>query len=134
VSQLAMDEASAKPAASASLGAAAVSAHDGVPPQGGPSAPAVVRHLGHELPFVAPSSYLRPKPNSRTMSEPKPQGPLDREQMQGLVSLPEVARDISDRLSTDLAFFRPPRLVAEPPFSSAAFSLHAGYRARRNII
>lgn len=47
--------------------------------------PAIVRH-GHELPFVAPSSYLRPKPNSRTMSEPKPVSALDREQMQGLVS------------------------------------------------
>lgn len=40
---------------------------------------------GHELPFVAPSSYLRPKPASRTMSERSPSA-LDKEQMQGLVS------------------------------------------------
>jgi len=52
----------------------------------GPQGPApLVRH-SHELPFVAPSSYLRPKPNSRTMSEPKRLGPLDRDQAQGLVS------------------------------------------------
>ena len=53
----------------------------------GPQGPTpLVRH-GHELPFVAPSSYLRPKPNSHTMSEPKAAGPLDRDQMQGLVSI-----------------------------------------------
>lgn len=40
----------------------------------------------HELPFVAPSSYLRPKPPSRTMSERTPNA-LDKEQMQGLVSM-----------------------------------------------
>lgn len=42
---------------------------------------------GHELPFVAPSSYLRPKPSSRTMSD-KTSNPLDKDQMQGLVSIP----------------------------------------------
>jgi hypothetical protein len=41
---------------------------------------------GHELPFVAPSSYLRPKPSSRAMSD-KMVGPLDKDQMQGLVSI-----------------------------------------------
>ncbi|KAM7221729.1 nuclear protein SNF4 [Rhypophila decipiens] len=41
---------------------------------------------GHELPFVAPSSYLRPKQTSRTMSDKTP-SPLDKDQMQGLVSI-----------------------------------------------
>jgi hypothetical protein len=44
---------------------------------------------GHELPFVAPSSYLRPKPTSRTMSERTPTA-LDKDQMQGLVSSPPL--------------------------------------------
>lgn len=52
-----------------------------------PETPAVIAKPGHELPYVAPSSYLRPKPNSHAMSEPKPSSPLDKEQMQGLVSL-----------------------------------------------
>lgn len=44
--------------------------------------------IGHELPYVAPSSYLRPKPQSRiAMPESQPFGLLDRDQMQGLVSL-----------------------------------------------
>ena len=51
-----------------------------------PPLAALAKHGGHELPFVAPSSYLRPKPNSHTMSE-RTVSPLDREQMQGLVSL-----------------------------------------------
>lgn len=40
--------------------------------------------------FVAPSSYLRPKISQRsamTSNEPKPPSPLDKEQLQGLVSL-----------------------------------------------
>lgn len=45
---------------------------------------------GHELPFVAPSSYLRPKPTARADKTPSP---LDKEQMQGLVSVfPRHAR------------------------------------------
>jgi hypothetical protein len=56
---------------------------------------------GHELPFVASSSYLRPKPPSRTMSERSPSG-LDKDQMQGLVSLP---------------------LPRQPPWPLARFSL-----------
>lgn len=52
-----------------------------------PSAPQPQQRPGHELPFVAPSSYLRPKPISRTMSDYKTSGPLDKEQMQGLVSI-----------------------------------------------
>jgi len=47
--------------------------------------PLPLRH-GHELPFVAPSSYLRPKQISRTMSDKTP-SPLDKDQMQGLVSI-----------------------------------------------
>ncbi|KAL2135073.1 hypothetical protein VTI74DRAFT_9889 [Chaetomium olivicolor] len=46
---------------------------------------------GHELPFVAPSSYLRPKPPSRTMSERTPSA-LDREQMQGLRGIREFLK------------------------------------------
>lgn len=42
---------------------------------------------GHEFPFATPSLYLRPKPPSRTMSERTPNA-LDKEQMQGLVSMP----------------------------------------------
>ena len=45
-----------------------------------------LRHGHEQLPFVAPSSYLRPKPVSRTMSDHKALGPLDKDQMQGLVS------------------------------------------------
>ncbi|KAL2107059.1 hypothetical protein VUR80DRAFT_5779 [Thermomyces stellatus] len=44
---------------------------------------------GHGLPFVKPSSYLRRKPTTsgrRTMAEKPAPSPLDREQMQGLVS------------------------------------------------
>jgi hypothetical protein len=44
-------------------------------------------HASHELPFVKPSSYLRPKPStSRTMSD-KTSSPLDKEQLQGLVRI-----------------------------------------------
>lgn len=40
-----------------------------------------------ELPFVQPSSYLRPaKATSRTMTERQIQSPLDKEQLQALVS------------------------------------------------
>ncbi|KAL2151962.1 hypothetical protein VTH82DRAFT_5146 [Thermothelomyces myriococcoides] len=46
---------------------------------------------GHELPFVAPSSYLRPKPPSRTMSEKAPSA-LDRDQMQGLRGIREFLK------------------------------------------
>ncbi|KAK3297586.1 uncharacterized protein B0H64DRAFT_372928 [Chaetomium fimeti] len=46
---------------------------------------------GHELPFVAPSSYLRPKLPSRTMSEKTPSA-LDKEQMQGLRGIREFLK------------------------------------------
>ena len=61
--------------------------------QGQPSAPAPPLRHGHELPFVAPSSYLRPKPPGRDMTTEKktekkkaPLTALDKEQLQGLVS------------------------------------------------
>ncbi|EJT74068.1 nuclear protein SNF4 [Gaeumannomyces tritici R3-111a-1] len=57
-----------------------------------PEAPAVIAKPGHELPYVAPSSYLRPKPNSHAMSEPKPSSPLDKEQMQGLRGIREFLK------------------------------------------
>ncbi|KAH8888684.1 CBS-domain-containing protein [Thozetella sp. PMI_491] len=62
-------------------------------PQAQPPPPlaALARHTGHELPFVAPSSYLRPKLNSRTMSD-KTASPLDREQMQGLRGVREFLK------------------------------------------
>ncbi|KAK3326520.1 hypothetical protein B0H66DRAFT_513052 [Apodospora peruviana] len=52
--------------------------------------PLPLRH-GHELPFVAPSSYLRPKHLSRTMSEKTP-SPLDKDQMQGLRGVREFLK------------------------------------------
>ncbi|KAK0666846.1 hypothetical protein QBC41DRAFT_304848 [Cercophora samala] len=56
------------------------------------SGPLPLRH-GHELPFVAaPSSYLRPKPISRTMSDNRASGPLDKEQMQGLRGVREFLK------------------------------------------
>ncbi|KAK3995613.1 hypothetical protein QBC44DRAFT_388820 [Cladorrhinum sp. PSN332] len=56
------------------------------------SGPLPLRH-GHEhLPFVAPSSYLRPKPVSRTMSDNKNLGPLDKEQIQGLRGIREFLK------------------------------------------
>ncbi|KAI1262112.1 hypothetical protein F5Y18DRAFT_398553 [Xylariaceae sp. FL1019] len=47
---------------------------------------------GHELPFVQPSSYLRPS-NSRTVpSLPSPMSPIDEEQMQGLRGVRDFLR------------------------------------------
>ncbi|KAK3684765.1 hypothetical protein B0T22DRAFT_197544 [Podospora appendiculata] len=54
------------------------------------SLPLPLRH-GHELPFVAPSSYLRPKQISRTMSD-KSASPLDKDQMQGLRGVREFLK------------------------------------------
>ncbi|KAH8845982.1 hypothetical protein MCOR27_007139 [Pyricularia oryzae] len=49
--------------------------------------------IGHELPYVAPSSYLRPKPQSRiAMPESQPFGLLDRDQMQGLNGIREFLK------------------------------------------
>jgi hypothetical protein len=59
---------------------------------------------GHELPFVAPSSYLRPKLPSRTMSEKTPSA-LDKEQMQGLVSMPFLRQPLLARSVPALAGF-----------------------------
>ncbi|KAK3945071.1 nuclear protein SNF4 [Diplogelasinospora grovesii] len=56
----------------------------------GPLPLAGLRH-GHELPFVAPSSYLRPKLNSRTMSD-RSTSLLDKEQMQGLRGIREFLK------------------------------------------
>lgn len=44
-----------------------------------------------QLPFVAPSSYLRPNSNNRTMTD-KPTSPLDRDQMQGLRGIREFLK------------------------------------------
>ncbi|KAK1766129.1 nuclear protein SNF4 [Phialemonium atrogriseum] len=56
-----------------------------------PQPPAALARHSHELPFVAPSSYLRPKPSSRTMTETSA-SPLDREQMQGLRGIREFLK------------------------------------------
>ncbi|KAK1835802.1 nuclear protein SNF4 [Podospora conica] len=58
-----------------------------------------LRH-GHELPFVAPSSYLRPKPSGRDMTTEKkverkkapPLSALDKEQLQGLRGIREFLK------------------------------------------
>ncbi|KAI0834587.1 CBS-domain-containing protein [Hypoxylon sp. FL0890] len=48
---------------------------------------------GHELPFVQPSSYLRPKFRSRTTPVPTtPMAPIDEEQLQGLRGLRNFLR------------------------------------------
>ncbi|OTA80522.1 hypothetical protein M434DRAFT_37941 [Hypoxylon sp. CO27-5] len=48
---------------------------------------------GHELPFVQPSSYLRPKFRSRTTPVPTtPMSPIDEEQLQGLRGLRNFLR------------------------------------------
>ncbi|KAI1449735.1 CBS-domain-containing protein [Annulohypoxylon stygium] len=48
---------------------------------------------GHELPFVQPSSYLRPKFRSRTTPVPTtPMTPIDEEQLQGLKGLRNFLR------------------------------------------
>ncbi|KAI1104268.1 CBS-domain-containing protein [Jackrogersella minutella] len=48
---------------------------------------------GHELPFVQPSSYLRPKTRSRTIPVPTtPMSPIDEEQLQGLKGLRNFLR------------------------------------------
>lgn len=67
------------------------------PSENGPNPPAAIaRHPGHELPFVQPSTYLHLRAPNRTSShshtipqpaEKPPMTPLDRDQMQGLVSL-----------------------------------------------
>ncbi|RYP82400.1 hypothetical protein DL770_005581 [Monosporascus sp. CRB-9-2] len=47
----------------------------------------------HKLPFVQPSSYLRPKTRSRTVPvTPTPMSPVDEEQMQGLKGLRDFLR------------------------------------------
>ncbi|KAK2067966.1 hypothetical protein P8C59_001665 [Phyllachora maydis] len=53
---------------------------------------ATLGRLGHELPFVAPSSYLRPRP-CRTMTE-QLFGPLDKDQMQGLRGIREFLKSL----------------------------------------
>ncbi|EEY21432.1 nuclear protein SNF4 [Verticillium alfalfae VaMs.102] len=61
------------------------------------AAPAPTHGQGHELPFVTPSSYLRPKPApsaaaARTEMTAKPLSPLDKEQMQGLRAIREFLK------------------------------------------
>ncbi|KAK0626701.1 hypothetical protein B0T14DRAFT_534801 [Immersiella caudata] len=51
--------------------------------------PVPLPRLGHELPFVAPSSYLRPA--TRAMADKTP-SPLDKEQMQGLRGIREFLK------------------------------------------
>ncbi|KAI2470253.1 CBS-domain-containing protein [Annulohypoxylon bovei var. microspora] len=58
--------------------------HSSIPP---------LPRAGHELPFVQPSSYLRPKFRSRTTPVPTtPMTPIDEEQLQGLKGLRNFLR------------------------------------------
>ncbi|KAI0378612.1 CBS-domain-containing protein [Hypomontagnella monticulosa] len=58
--------------------------HSSIPP---------LPRAGHELPFVQPSSYLRPKFRSRTTPVPTtPMSPIDEEQLQGLKGLRNFLR------------------------------------------
>ncbi|KAL7625156.1 AMP-activated serine/threonine-protein kinase regulatory subunit [Parahypoxylon ruwenzoriense] len=77
----------ASASASASATAPAISSgllHSSIPP---------LPRAGHELPFVAPSSYLRPKYRSRTVPvATTPMSPIDEEQLQGLKGLRNFLR------------------------------------------
>ncbi|KAI1500533.1 hypothetical protein F5X99DRAFT_385689 [Biscogniauxia marginata] len=81
-----MDASTAKPNKSADepQHAAMSSASVSMPP---------LPRIGHELPFVQPSSYLRPKSRSRTIPMfATPMSPIDEEQMQGLNGLRDFLR------------------------------------------
>ncbi|KAI0024525.1 hypothetical protein F4780DRAFT_606574 [Xylariomycetidae sp. FL0641] len=57
------------------------------------SMPPPLPRLGHELPFVQPSSYLIPRSRSRTVPMvATPMSPIDEEQMQGLKGLRDFLR------------------------------------------
>ncbi|ROW02863.1 hypothetical protein VSDG_01869 [Cytospora chrysosperma] len=73
------------------------------PSENGSNPPAAIaRHLGHELPFVQPSTYLHLRAPNRTASshshtipqpaEKPPMTPLDRDQMQGLRAIREFLK------------------------------------------
>ncbi|OAA66856.1 Aldolase-type TIM barrel [Niveomyces insectorum RCEF 264] len=52
-----------------------------------PSPASVPPRHGHDLPFVAPSSYLRPKPGSHSMQDSQALSILDRDQLVGLENI-----------------------------------------------
>ncbi|KAI3324955.1 hypothetical protein HD806DRAFT_460836 [Xylariaceae sp. AK1471] len=55
--------------------------------------PPLAARVGHELPFVQPSSYLRPSSRSHTIPfVTTPMSPIDEEQMQGLRGLRDFLR------------------------------------------
>ncbi|KAI0398122.1 hypothetical protein F5Y17DRAFT_214349 [Xylariaceae sp. FL0594] len=55
--------------------------------------PPLAARVGHELPFVQPSSYLRPSSRSHTVPPvAAPMSPIDEEQMQGLRGMREFLR------------------------------------------
>ncbi|KAI0401290.1 hypothetical protein F4802DRAFT_580777 [Xylaria palmicola] len=55
--------------------------------------PPLASRAGHELPFVAPSSYLRPSSRNRTIPPAAPpMSPIDEEQMQGLKGVRDFLR------------------------------------------
>ncbi|KAI1375277.1 CBS-domain-containing protein [Hypoxylon crocopeplum] len=83
------DEPQRAPAASGVAPAMSSDLHSTIPPL-----PLPLPRAGHELPFVQPSSYLRPKIRSRTVppvSTP-PMSPIDEEQLQGLKGLRNFLR------------------------------------------
>ncbi|KAI0491117.1 hypothetical protein F4859DRAFT_520677 [Xylaria cf. heliscus] len=67
----------------------------GSPAMSSLSSASFAARAGHELPFVAPSSYLRPSSRNRTIPPPPiaaPMSPIDEEQMQGLKGLRDFLR------------------------------------------
>ncbi|XXG99845.1 hypothetical protein Hte_006186 [Hypoxylon texense] len=87
------DEPQRAPAASASASAAAATTSPAIPSTLGLHSTIPLPRAGHELPFVQPSSYLRPKLRSRTVPTPTtPMTPIDEEQLQGLKGLRNFLR------------------------------------------
>ncbi|KAI0166782.1 CBS-domain-containing protein [Hypoxylon sp. FL1284] len=87
--------ASATTAAAAATGTAAAGAGatPAIPSALGFHSTIPLPRAGHELPFVQPSSYLRPKIRSRTVPTPTtPMTPIDEEQLQGLKGLRNFLR------------------------------------------
>ncbi|KAI1191351.1 hypothetical protein F5B17DRAFT_452778 [Nemania serpens] len=82
---LGLPSASASASASGPAMSSRSSAFDTLPP--------LAARAGHELPFVQPSSYLRPSSRARTMPPVAPPlSPIDEEQMQGLKGVRDFLR------------------------------------------
>lgn len=87
------DEPQRAPAVSASAAAATATISPAISSALGLHSTIPLPRAGHELPFVQPSSYLRPKIRSRTVPTPTtPMTPIDEEQLQGLKGLRNFLR------------------------------------------